>query len=356
MALPTREQIERIIRRAVLAPSGDNAQPWRFEVLRDGVYLYNIPGKDYTPYNFRERGSFFANGAVIENIAIASSAEGYEGVPELFPISDSDCIAHITFSKSSAPADPLATCIEARTTNRKPYAKRPLSEENAKEIIGSVAAASFGTLHIIASPNDIRHFATTVSLSDRLIFEERKIHDAIFYAIRWTRKEEEERRGLYVKTMELPPPAQVIFKMMKSWSMLTALNKIKMSRFIASQAANGYAASSAIGMLTIPDDTKESFVKAGRTFERLWLTATRCGVSIQPVTALAYLDQKVTAGEANDLTSDHAQEVRVAQKEINALFGNPSGTVAMMFRMGYGNTPTARSEKSAPAITYTDAA
>lgn len=347
-----KEHIETILRTGVQAPSGDNAQPWRFEVRSDVIDLYLVPGKDYSPYNFRERGSFFANGAVIENVVVAASGRGYAAKVALFPTGDKTHVARITLSAGKGPADSLAVHIERRATNRKPYQSGPLSSEHKEALLAAARGMAGGTLTLVEDPKAVARFAKVVSLSDRLIFEEKMIHDAIFYAIRWTEQEEEERKGLYVKTMELPPPARALFRMLRSWPVLRVMNVIGISRFIAMQSAKGYAASSAIGMVTIPNDANTNFVEAGRLFERLWLTATKLGVSIQPVTALAYLDQKFIAGEADDLTPDHGMQVHIAQKVIAGLFGNPAGTVAMMFRMGYGDAPSARSKKAEPAITY----
>lgn len=346
-----REDVERILKLAAHAPSGDNSQPWRFEVRGDAVDLYNVPGKDYSPYNFKERGSLFANGALIENIVIAASASGYAVLVALFPDrTKADQVARLTFKKDGASVDPLAAQIEARTTNRKPYKKSPLLPEHRGALLNAARAADFGEMRFVDDPARIMRFSETVSLSDRLIFEEKSIHDAIFASLRWTRKE--EGRGMFVKTMELPPPVQLLLRALKNWSVLAFLNHVRISRIIAAQSARGYAASSAIGMVVMPGNTDESYVKAGRLFERVWLTAARLGVSIQPVTALAYLAERVAAGDAGDLSSSHTAEISRAQHEIVSLFGDPQGTVAMMFRVGYGKAPTARSHKTAPEIAY----
>ena len=62
-----RDQIEQIIRELVNAPSGDNSQPWRFEMGDSEVRLFNLVGRDATLFNFKNRGDFLAHGALIEN-------------------------------------------------------------------------------------------------------------------------------------------------------------------------------------------------------------------------------------------------------------------------------------------------
>jgi nitroreductase len=45
------ENIVEIIKRAIHAPSGDNAQPWKFTLIDSGVQLFNIADRDETLYN-----------------------------------------------------------------------------------------------------------------------------------------------------------------------------------------------------------------------------------------------------------------------------------------------------------------
>jgi nitroreductase len=347
-----RDIIEHILDFAALAPSGDNAQPWHFVVRGDAVDCYNIPGRDYSPYNFLERGSFFAHGAVIENIMIAASSFGIAVTVSLFPDSKDDThVARLALADTKLATDPLFPYLASRVTNRKPYKKERLSSENKEALLADFKKDGSMQMRLVETKKEIGTFAKTVSLSDRLIFEDRKIHDAIFGALRWTPEEEKERPGLYIKTLELPPPARLLFKKLKHWRLLSMLNRIKISRVIALGSANVYAASAAIGMLTIPDDAPQTFVRAGMAFERFWLTATGRGISLQPVTALAYLAERIHAGEGG-LSPLHAGQIMAAQKKINELFLNPPGVIAMMFRMGYASAPSARSQKHKPQVTY----
>lgn len=207
---------------------------------------------------------------------------------------------------------------------------------------------------MITDQKVIADLAKTVSLSDRLIFEDKSIHDAIFSSIRWTPEEEREKKGLYIKTLELPPPAQILFKRLKNWNFLKILNHIGISKLIAAQSAKGYAASSAMGVITMESDDKKNFVRAGQRFQRLWLIATEQGISLQPVTALAYLAQRITAEAPLDLSPEHQDEIMKADKNIRGIFGIGNEPIAMIFRMGYGEDPTAQSQKTEAHITYTE--
>ena len=74
---PDFELIKDIIRKAVVAPSGENTQPWRFVLRGNTVSILNLPERDNPVYNFRQRGSFFAHGALIENMELLALGAGY---------------------------------------------------------------------------------------------------------------------------------------------------------------------------------------------------------------------------------------------------------------------------------------
>jgi Nitroreductase family len=351
------EEYQELLTVAAQAPSGDNAQPWRFVVNdnQNQIDIYNITGKDSSPYNFKERGSLFAHGAVLENLSLILSSRGYGMTVDLFPDqagAGTDHVATVTISPENGANDSLVDAISLRTTNRKPYKNMPLAQEDKNVLINAVDGKR-GALRIIEDKSVIKRLAKILSLSDQLIFEDKTIHDAIFSSIRWTKEDEERKKGLYIKTLELPSPARVLFKNLQRWGFLTAMNRIGISKFIASQSEKNYAASSAFGVVVIHDKEPKSFVEGGRLFQRLWLIATQRGISIQPVTALPYLAQRIHENAPLDLSPLHQSQILAAEKEINDIVEIQNGSIAMIFRMGYGENPSARSQKSSPEITYT---
>ena len=67
--------VETILEIARWAPSGDNTQPWRFEILDDRRFVvHGFDTRDWCLYDIDGRPSQIALGALLENIAIAGSA------------------------------------------------------------------------------------------------------------------------------------------------------------------------------------------------------------------------------------------------------------------------------------------
>ncbi len=47
------ETLKKILAFAVLAPSGDNVQPWRFKMRGGKLLTFDIPERDDSLYNFQ---------------------------------------------------------------------------------------------------------------------------------------------------------------------------------------------------------------------------------------------------------------------------------------------------------------
>lgn len=344
--------IEEILKIAVNAPSGDNAQPWEFEVQNGKVSLFNVRGKDATLYNFRERGSYVAHGAVIENIFLLASKYSCAVDIKLFPDpKNHDLVASISFIESKIEENRLHDFILKRITNRKPYAKKPLKTNDREDIVK--ISREFGDLlelKLVEDRATLKLLGKLISLNERLILENKYIHDFLFSIIRWSKEEERVRAGMYIKTFELPRLAQSMFRLFRNWSIVKKLNMIKFYRFLQLQTSKLYESSSAIGIIVIDQDSDENFINVGRFLQRTWLKATSLDLSLQPVTAIAYLGQRIFAGDTKYLSPVQITLIQDAYKKISDVFEVKKGTIAMIFRIGYDGVPSAQSYKFPPKI------
>ena len=131
------------------------------------------------------------------------------------------------------------------------------------------------------------------------------------------------------------------------------LNKLfKFSGFIAKQNAKIYASCSALGLITLKDNSPKSYLDGGRAFERLWLKVTQQNLSLQPLTGVFLLMQRIIAGQASDLSQEHINEIKNAYKKTSEIFNLNGGTIALMFRIGGGGSPSARTLRLPPDIKW----
>ncbi len=345
--------IEKVLESAVLAPSGENCQPWKFSITGNQIFIFNVPESDTSPYNFRQNGSLVAHGALLENISIASSALGYKTKISLFPDQmKSDLVAIATLEKSSPTDENLFLYIDKRATNRKTYKNTFLTADQKNNLLNVADEIGQGKIILIEDAKQRDIVGQAVSVTDTFLFENKAMHDYFFSNIVWTEGEEKEKRhGLYIKTLELPPPVQAAFKLFKHWPVAKILTIIGFPKVVAKGNAKIYSSGAATGIIVVDNNNPVDFVVAGRLMQRVWLRATKMGLSLQPVTGVLFLMQRVIAGDTENFSTLHINLLKDAYEKIKTVFGVKSGTIAMLFRIGEGDKPSAYSSRLPPRIT-----
>ena len=348
------EVIKKILDFAIWAPSGDNSQPWRFTVCKDAIKVIYVPNQDNPFYNFKRNASHIACGCLIENISIASSQLGYASKIKLFPNNSSqDVVAEITLEKASIILDPLFEFIKTRHTNRKPYKKERLNNSHKNQILNVAQEIGNGNVLIAEDQEEIKNMSFAASTNEIIVLENKELHDAFFSEIIWNEEENINKKvGLYLKTLELKPPQRIGFKLYKSWFFARIFNRLGMSRFIANEDAKIYCNSSAIGVVTVNGFEPEDYILAGRIIQRIWLKTTQLGLSLQPITGLIFLMRKIQGGDRWNLSKTHIEAIENSYKIIERIFEASGKNIATMFRIGVGDTASARCLRKPPEIYF----
>jgi sulfur-carrier protein adenylyltransferase/sulfurtransferase len=343
MSLPP-DFLRRISRAGAWAPSGDNLQPWSFASDGDNLLVRHDPTRDRSLFNVRQMASLIALGSVLENIVIAASKQGYNATLDYFPDSTQpDVVARIGFELGAA-LDPLAVSIEKRCTNRRPYEQRSVDPAFLRELehdVGRYPGIELSTLH---EAGDLRRIGSIVARADRLLFENRPIHDHLFSTLRWNAEEVERTRdGLPVTTLELGALGAKAFRALRSWSLVQKLNRFGLSKVAAGQSAMLMRRCSAAGLLTAPDTSPLSFLQIGRAFQRIWLLATHASLAFQPMTAVVFIQLRAILGDYEGLTAEQITLAGQLRQDLAGAYSvAPERIPAMHFRIGYAPPPSGR--------------
>lgn len=336
--------LERILEAGNSAPSGENCQPWHFVVRGTAIEVHLLPARDQSPYSWGQRASYLANGAAIENIVITASAQQYRAEVRYFPNpSDEWHTATIVLTKDSTiEPDSLASFVSKRISNRKPYKKDPLTGEERKVLANAATHGEYGMFVLVETPEEISRLGRVGSTNEEVMLANRSLHDFFFSHVSWTKEEDDEKKaGFYIKTLELPPPAEKMFKLFSNWSVMRILARIGFNRLIAKQNAATNASASTIGALVIDRTEPLDFVKTGRVVERLWLTATSLGLSLQPLTGVLFFKLKLDGGEREEFSPNEQKLITDAYQEASRIFQADGKHIAFMFRVGRGDAPSA---------------
>jgi nitroreductase len=341
------DDIKKIIEAGINAPSGENSQPWKFLVKDNTIQLFNLPSRNQSLYGWGQRASYIANGAVLENISIAARELGYTPEINIFPdANDENLVASIKFFKGNVIKDSLYEFIQQRTTNRKPYENRPLSETEQARLLTGIKEKNI-KVYFTQDPDIKSKLGKVGSTNEVIMFSNKYLHQFFFSHISWTKKQDEKNKiGFFINTLELPVPARILFRLIKYWPIMYMLNKIGFSKVIGKNNAKVNSACSGFGVMVVQNKNPENFILCGRVLQQIWLTATEMNLSLQPLTGIIFFMYKIFANETEKFTNSQIKMITSAYRDIQSSFNiSDQETIAFMFRIGYGEKPSAKASR-----------
>lgn len=345
--------IDEIITAGTLAPSGDNSQPWSFAATDNSIALHMHPEKDHALLNVDAGGTLLASGAALENMCIATRALGYTPDVVLAPDATDDTIATISLRPAAdSPHSGLFEAVPARHSNRSAYKTDPLGPDFFARIRAAASEYESATLCVVNSRENISRIATASSAMEEIALQDAQIHRLFFGSILWSHDAHMAGEpGLHIRTLELPPPVQALFRILHWWPLVRVLNLLGFAKLAAKGNAQVYASSGAIAGIVVPNRSPRRMLQAGRLMQRVWLEAVAAGYAAQPLAGLLYLAEAVRRDE--DLIAPQlARRAIAADNAIHEALGVAAqDTVVMLLRIGVPlREPTDVSRRAAPRL------
>jgi hypothetical protein len=279
-------------------------------------------------------------GAVVENMVLRAAALGYETDVAGSNGGRADApLAELRFTPAAARADALEAAIGSRHTNRRPfYRGPPLSEAERRQMTGDAGAVAGVRLFWLDSPDARRQALRLVTLAETERFRCEPMHADLFSSVRfdvgWRATASD---GLPPGALAIEPPMRPLFKALRSWRVMRALNLVGTHRFIGLRGAYLPCRTAPhLCALTTTLDLDRGAVAVGRALERVWLRATAFGAAFQPFAGAALLA----------LEGYRDVEVTTRQR-LKARWARLCGdaTPLMVFRMGRSVPPPVRTSR-----------
>jgi hypothetical protein len=346
--------IEQIIQDGVMAPSGENCQPWKFLVKNKTLHIFNLPKRDVSLYNLNQQGSYIAHGALIENICISAKQFGYLVKVSLFPDDTcEDLVASLSFEEADKEEDGLLKSIHTRTTNRKQYDGRKLSDLDKQELLGDSHLSEGDAFIILDEVSSIKKISDAVALNERIVFENKKIHTFFYTHLLWDKKDE-DKAGFFVDTLEFLPHQKVMVKAFSSWKLVSLLNAmVGVGKLISKDNAKKYASSSAFGIFLMQGRSPKDYIRIGRSVQRMWLSATKKSMAVHPCNGTVYCFDQITHGDKDLFSKKHRTLIEKAYKDILNEVSPQNKGIGFVCRIGFAENPTAKAMRIFPEIEYT---
>ena len=312
----TRDILLGILDLARWAPSGDNTQPWRFEIVSDPrIAIHGFDTREHVLYDFDGHASHMAHGALLETLRLAATRFSLQADWTLRPgSSDHAPIYDVTLFPAGIPEDPLVRHIETRCVQRRPMRTVPLLPEQKEAIV--LAVGDNYSLRFFEA------FAERLAVA-RLLWqnaglrltcpEAYSVHRAV---IEWNTRYSVDRIPDQAVGVD-PATARLMCWVMQSWKRVDFFNRhlggtivprIQLD-FIPALAC----ASHILLRPTQPLSGMLDHVAAGMALQRLWLTATSLGHHLQPEMTPVIFRWYVQAGRQVSRTPEiNAAAVRLA--------------------------------------------
>lgn len=341
--------IERILDLARWAPSGDNEQPWKFELVDDNhLVIHANDTRDWCVYDLDGTSSQIAVGAMIETLSIAASAEGMRAEvnwrpdsPEHAPLIDVELVP-----EPDVKPDALLPFIKSRVTQRKPFTDRPLSPAQ-KQAMEQTVGKGFSVIWLEGTARR-RQMA-------KLLFHNAHIRLTIPEAFEVHRKNIEW--GVQFSEDRLPegalgidlPTRKVMRWTLQSWKRVQFMNRFFAGTWLPRlqmdwRTAMGCAAHFII-IADNPPETVEDYFSGGRAMQRFWLEATRQGLQFQPEMTPMIFSRYVTQSRVFTSVSREKELATRLAGDLSTLLGGQEtlSRGVYMGRVGFGPAPESRS-------------
>lgn len=341
--------IDFLINSGTQAPSGDNAQPWKFEKSTNSIAVYLDKCADQSFFNINQIASIISCGAVVENIKIAASNFGIKTHihnPSNNP--KGNLMAKLDFSltkeDNALHKDVLFDSIWARSTNRHFYQRKPVTPHILDSMKSALSDFPEVDVHIVSEARKRKEIAKIIMAVDQIRTQNKSLHEHLHRMIRYSSQEATAKGdGLPLKNLEAGIAGELFLKFTRPWNIMNILNRSGISKLVAFHSYKGVVRSSGIALLTVHNTDWESFLSGGRALERAWLTLTRFGVSVQPMTAITLFWLRWLLKGKDQFPLDQQKILESVWEKFQELFPeidwNTHGPV-MLFRYGYAKPPT----------------
>ncbi|WP_320064779.1 Acg family FMN-binding oxidoreductase [Micromonospora sp. RTGN7] len=257
------------------APSVHNTQPWRWRVLPDALELRVVRDRQLAATDPEGRLLAVSCGAALHHARVALAAEGWVAVVERLPDpADPELLARLTGLKRTE-ADPdamrLVQCMQIRHTDRRPVSDEPVPTAALDDITTAVAAE--GARVQILNADQVMELAAAAGHAGSVEAEDPQLREELDY---WTSRTD--------SGTGLPP------EVLPAQAPQTTVPGRDFGRPGTLPVNAGHDRAAVYGMLFGDEDEPDSWLRAGEALSAAWLTATRLGVSMVPLSGVVEVE------------------------------------------------------------------
>jgi molybdopterin/thiamine biosynthesis adenylyltransferase len=293
--------IEQVFEIAKWAPSGDNTQVWRIEVIDDyNCIIHSFDTSDWVVYDKQGNASKMSLGCLLENFNLASHGLGYSiditQVENTEKINFHIALTPINKVLAKKSIDPLFHSIKHRTVQRKPMGTKSLSDRE-KRLLEDSLPQGFSIIwkESLTDRLSIANLLYGNAYTRLSMREGYNVHSKI---IEFTAQNKDSsnhkdmnckfsKDRLPAKSLGVDPVTIALTKWsMKSWERLEFMSKYLGGTILPRFLMDWLPAIKSSALFTIVAEkepkTLDDYLKAGKAVQRFWLQSAALNLGFQP--------------------------------------------------------------------------
>lgn len=347
----SREQRDRVLAAAIAAPSGGNAQPWRWLDHAGRLHLFRDRGRSFSLADFKGTGAVVGLGAAAENVVLAAHREGLAVAVKPFPAGDGqELVASFEFfaepnrESESHWRDELVELVEARHTNRR-WERQRIEESALASLTGAVRSVPGAEVQFLTDDADLTAIGELVGAGDRLRILNEECNREMMSELRWTPEEEAAMRdGISLEALELTRTDRAGFAICRNIQSIRLVKAWGGGKGFAKPAIDAIHNCGAVGLITMPSPEMRHFFTGGRAMQRMWLVAHELQLAVHPMTTLPYMFARVLRGNGEGFDQPMIDELLRLREPYCRLFKRLSDSAELLlFRVSKAGPTSARS-------------
>ena len=300
------EQLQFLLRFAILAPSGHNVQPWRFHIEGTTLEMRSDPSRALPCADPLDRELHISCGAALENLGLAMRHFGRGTILELLPDANQpQLLARLTPGPPCHPSaleEILFRAIPDRHTYRGPFDSTPIAGPLREHLIE--AALFHGLDARLISDDHKEPVANLVAEGDRLLNADPHYRHELS---RWMRTNfSHQPDGIPAYSLGLGDTLSLLAPFF-----VYACNQ---GESLARDDREKLLSAPLALVLCSPSDDPKGWLQTGRGLQRLWLTAVSGGLQA------SFLNQPI-----------QVPSLRQQLRELLDTSGHPQ----LLLRLGY---------------------
>ncbi len=340
--------VEQILDLARWAPSGDNTQPWRFEIIADDhVAVHAFDTRDHCVYDLDGDASQLSVGAMLETLRLAATSHELAaastrraGSLETRPVFDV-----LLAEDANAKPSPLVAVIKVRSVQRRPLSTRRLSSTE-RSVLESSLPSSYSLVWVEGFPARLR-LARILYASAQIRLTMPEAFETHRRVIEWNAQYSEDR--IPDRAVGLDPMTTKLMRWaMHDWHRIEVMNRFLAGTVVPRIQLDllpGVACAAHVLILAdLQPASIDDYVAAGAAVQRFWLTATTLGLQHQPEITPLIFARYGRQGRTFSSTAGISKKAADVNRQLEALLGRDVMTRAVwMGRIGAGKPAASRS-------------